>query len=66
MAFSYTNTKGKTYFLHGTARTSKSGKTTMLYYFKGAEEGALDIDSVPEGRQVVETDTGMLVLKKAE
>jgi len=64
MAYSHTNSKGKTYFLHGTERTSKSGKTTMLYYFKGAAEGALDVDSVPEGRQVVETGTGMLVLKK--
>lgn len=66
MAFSYTNSKGKTYFLHGTERTSKSGKTTMLYYFKASAEGALDIDTVPAGRQVAETDTGMLVLKKAE
>jgi len=65
MAFSYTNSKGKTYYLHGKARTLKSGGTSMLYYFaKEIKEGALD--AVPAGYKVAETKTGLLVLKKDE
>jgi len=64
MAFCYTNSKGKTYYLHATTRKLKSGKEQKLYYFAKTvkEEGALD--AVPEGYQVSETKTGLLVLKR--
>ena len=64
MAYKHTNSKGKTYILHGNTRTTKSGKQTTLYYFS-AEEKAGALDAVPAGYQVSETKSGMLVLKKA-
>lgn len=63
MAYSHTNSKGATYYLHGKSRMTKSGKETTLYYFaKEIKEGALD--AVPAGYFVSETKNGMLVLKK--
>ncbi len=64
MAYSHTNSKGKTYFLHHKQTELKNGTTQTIYFFrKEVTEGALD--AVPEGREVSETKTGMLVLKKA-
>jgi len=63
MAFSYTNTRGNTYYLHATTRTLKSGKEGKLFFFaKSEREGALD--AVPEGYQVAETKNGLPVLKR--
>ena len=64
MAFSFTNSKGKTYILHGRSTELKSGATRTLYFFaKEEKEGSLD--AVPDGYVVSETKNGMLVLKKA-
>jgi YHS domain-containing protein len=64
MAYSYTNAKGQTYFLHGKARKLKSGKVSQLYYFaKEKKEEALD--AVPAGYVVSETKNGLPVLKRA-
>ena len=54
MAYSHTNSKGVTYYLHS------NGK--MFYFSKEIKEGALD--AVPAGYNVVEMKTGMLVLKR--
>jgi hypothetical protein len=63
MAFTYKNSKGVTYILHGKDRVTSTGKKTTLYFFaKEKREGALD--SVPAGYKVAETVTGLLVLKK--
>ena len=35
MAYSFTNSKGKTYYLHCKTIVSKSGSTRELYYFAG-------------------------------
>jgi hypothetical protein len=65
MAFTFTNSKGATYVLHGKVRELKGGKTTTLYYFaKEAKENALD--AVPAGYEVVETKNGLPVLKKTQ
>ena len=56
MAYSHTNSKGNTYYLHS------NGK--MFYFSKEIKEGALD--AVPAGYQVVEMKTGMLVLKRTQ
>lgn len=61
MAYSYTNTSGKTYFLH--ARDAKGGKGTKLYFFAKEEKEGV-IDQVPSGYEVKETSTGLPVLKK--
>ncbi len=65
MAFSYTNSKGQTYFLHKKMVTLKNGITRPIFFFARDErDGA--IDEVPEGYEVVETKrTGMPVLRKA-
>ena len=65
MAYSYTNAKGNTYYLHSKETTLKSGNKQTIYYFSKEikDEGALD--EVPEGRVVSETKNGLPVLKKA-
>lgn len=63
MAFKHTNSKGKTYYLHGKTTKTASGSRT-LYFFSGEQkEGVLD--AVPEGYTVSETGTGLPVLKKS-
>ncbi|MBN2386320.1 MAG: hypothetical protein JXB85_04820 [Anaerolineales bacterium] len=64
MAFSYTNKKGVTYYLHSKVTTLKSGKTQTLYFF-AKEPKAGTLDAVPQGYQVAETANGLPVLKKA-
>lgn len=64
MAFSHTNSKGRTYFLHGRETELKNGRKQTIYFFaKEVKEGALD--AVPEGRVVSESRNGLPVLKKA-
>ncbi len=65
MAYSYTNSKGDTYYLHGKKGTLKNGRVQQIYYFaRDVRPEALD--EVPAGYKVVETArTGMPVLKKA-
>lgn len=63
MAFSFENSKGTTYILHGRTSTTSTGKTRTLYFFaKEAKDGALD--AVPDGYMVSETKNGLPVLKK--
>lgn len=64
MAFSYTNSKGQTYYLHKKDVTLKNGRQQTIYFFaREVRDGALD--DLPAGYQVVETQrTGMPVLKK--
>jgi hypothetical protein len=53
MAYSHTNSKGTTYYLHS------NGK--MFFFSREVKEGALE--ALPAGKVVVEMKTGMLVLK---
>lgn len=64
-AYSYTNSKGQTYYLHTREVTLKNGRKQRIYFFaRDVREGALE--EVPAGYQVVETKrTGMPVLKKS-
>jgi len=64
MAYRHTNSKGKTYILHGRTSTTSTGKTRTLYFF-ASEEKEDALDAVPAGYQVSETKTGLLVLKKS-
>ena len=63
MAYAHTNSKGNTYYLHGKEVTLRGGRKQMIYYFaKEVKTGALD--SLPEGKQVVESaKTGLPLLK---
>jgi hypothetical protein len=65
MAFSFVNSKGVTYYLHGKARTTSSGKTSWLYYFAKEVNPEGGLDDVPEGYQVIENKNGLPLLKKA-
>lgn len=66
MAYSHTNSKGQTYYLHSKDVTLRGGRQQTIYYFakEVKDEGALD--EIPEGRVVVENSrTGLPMLKKA-
>jgi hypothetical protein len=63
MAYGFKNSKGVTYYLHTIIRDLKSGKKQQLFYFaKEVKAGALD--AVPAGYEVVETKTGLPVMKR--
>ena len=64
MTFSHTNSKGKTYYLHGKEVTLKGGRQQMIYYFaKEVKDFALD--ELPEDREVMESSrTGLPILRK--
>jgi len=64
MAYSYTNSKGATYYLHYKDVTLRGGRNQRIYFFaREVRNNALD--EVPAGYKVVETKrTGMPVLKK--
>ena len=65
MAFSFTNTKGTTYYLHGRETTLKNGTKQTIYSFaKEPKDGALD--EVPKGYMVDESRNGLPVLKKGK
>jgi hypothetical protein len=65
MAFSVTNSKGRTYYLHTKETTLKNGRKQQIYFFgKEVKEGALD--EVPSGYMVAETRNGLPVLKKSK
>lgn len=58
MGFSYTNSRGQTYWLH--SRKAKSGAT--LFFFSKKKEGSIDL---PEGFEVIENErTGLPMVKK--
>ena len=64
-AYSYTNKKGQTYYLHTRDVTLKNGRVQTIYFFaRDIRDGALE--KVPAGYEVMETKrTGMPVLRKA-
>jgi hypothetical protein len=64
MAFSHTNSKGVTYYLHSTTRTLKSGKTQTLYFFaKDVRNNALN--EIPNGFRISESKSGLPILARA-
>lgn len=63
MAYSFTNSKDRVYFLHKQETTLKNGRPQTIYYFaKEVKDGALD--AVPDGYEVSESRNGLPVLKK--
>ena len=63
MAYSFTNSKGVTYYLHTRRTPAASGKERVLFFFsKEIKEGVMD--AVPAGYSVIEMKTGLPVLKK--
>ena len=64
MAFSFTNKKGVTYFLHAKTTTTSTGKSRTLYFFSKEKKAGVQ-DAVPAGYKVAETANGLPVLKKS-
>jgi hypothetical protein len=65
MAYSYTNKKGDTYYLHNKDVTLRGGRQQTIYFFAREVRGG-SMDALPPGYKVVETErTGMPVLKKS-
>ncbi len=65
-AFSYTNKKGQTYYLHTREVTLKNGRKQRIFFFARDVRPDSALDAVPAGYAVMETArTGMPVLKKA-
>ena len=65
MAYSHTNSKGQTYYLHMKDVTLKGGRLQRIYFFarEVREDGA--VDALPAGYMTVENPrTGLPVLKK--
>jgi hypothetical protein len=63
MAFSFTNKRGVTYFLHANSSTTSTGKTRTLYFFSKVKKAGVQ-DALPPGYKVAETPNGLPVLKK--
>ena len=67
MAFSYTNSKGQTYYLHTKQVTLKGNLQMQIYYFKREVDSAFAIDELPAGREVVENKrTGLPLVRRAK
>lgn len=64
MAFSKTNSKGQTYYLHSKDVILRGGRPQTIYFFgKEEKEGALD--ELPTGYEVMENErTGLPMLRK--
>ena len=65
MAYSHTNSKGVTYYLHSKEVTLRGGKLQRIYYFAKDVRPDDAVDELPDDRKVEENPrNGFLVLKK--
>lgn len=67
MAYSHTNSKGITYYLHKSEVTLRGGKPQTIYFFTKAENNAkgTPVEKLPEDRVVNENPrNGFLTLSK--
>lgn len=65
MAFSYTNSKGRTYFLHKRDTTLKNGRVQTIYFFAKDVRPDSALESVPAGYVVSESSNGLPVLRRS-
>ena len=54
MAYTHTNSKGVTYYLHSKMVTLRGGKKQRIYYFAKDERPADAVEELPAGYTVVE------------
>ena len=65
MAYSHTNSKGVTYYLHSKEVTLRGGKVQRIYYFAKDVRPNEAVEELPEDRVVMENPrNGFLTLKK--
>jgi hypothetical protein len=64
-AYSHTNSKGQTYYLHSKMVTLRGGKQQRIYFFAKEERPDDAVADLPEGYQVIENErNGFCTLKK--
>jgi hypothetical protein len=64
MAYTHTNSKGKTYTLFYKDVTLRGGKTQRIYFFGAADNAKGTPTDLPEGKEVVENErNGFLVIR---
>ena len=64
MAYSHTNSKGVTYYLHKKDVTLRGGKQQTIFYF-AKDERPEAINEIPAGMEVVENPrNGFLTLRR--
>ncbi len=54
MAYTHTNSRGVTYYLHSKEVTLRGGRQQRIYYFAKQEKPGESIDELPEGFVVTE------------
>lgn len=65
MAYTHTNSKGVTYYLHSKLVTLRGGRQQRIYYFAKQEKPGESVEAVPAGFQVTENPrNGFLTLKR--
>jgi hypothetical protein len=65
-AYSHTNSKGVTYYLHSKMVTLRGGKEQRIFFFAKEERPDDAVTELPENYEVVENPrNGFLTLKKA-
>lgn len=65
MAFTHTNSKGVTYYLHSKVVTLRGGKEQRIYYFAKDERPNEAVKELPDAYTVIENPrNGFLTLKK--
>jgi hypothetical protein len=65
MPFSYTNSKGQSYYLHGKKVTLQGGRQQQIHYFRREPRAGEVMDAVPEGYEVTENErTGLPFLRR--
>lgn len=64
-AYSHTNSKGVTYYLHTKKVTLRGGKVQSIYFFAKNERPEDAMEKLPEGYTVIESPrNGFCTLKK--
>ncbi len=67
MPYSYKNSKGQVYYLHGKDVTLQGGRKQRIHYFAREAKPGEVLESVPAGHTVVENPrTGLPFLKRSE
>jgi hypothetical protein len=66
MAYSTTNSKDQTYYLHSKEVNLRGGRKQRIYYFAKEVDQANALDEIPAGYEMVENErTGLPMLKKS-
>ena len=60
MAYSHTNSKGTTYFLHSRVTQLKNGREQRIYFFAKDVRPDDAMDAVPAGYEVSESPSSVL------